>query len=225
LKANPTKPKENTVDWNHKRRSERWCCSYVDETHWSSERRMYSTSGTHYLTSLSLSLSLSPSFSLSLWKFFLIFDPIRHVFWWEKLFIDLILDRNTSVGHSKRFSNNFDGLVGIKSGPIRYLVFFVSSSFISFVVKLSIWSFVFFEDWLRECRNAACLGGNIYTASPISDINPILIASVHFFLYWILSSFLHSQTLGSQFIWNVCNKGSHSHCCISRQGTANTSCW
>lgn len=29
-----------------------------------------------------------------------------------------------------------------------------------------------------QIRNAACLGGNICTASPISDLNPVLIAAV-----------------------------------------------
>jgi len=44
------------------------------------------------------------------------------------------------------------------------------------------WTFKAILEQLRwfgghQIRNAACLGGNIYTASPISDINPILIAS------------------------------------------------
>lgn len=29
-----------------------------------------------------------------------------------------------------------------------------------------------------QIRNAACIGGNICTASPISDLNPVLIAAV-----------------------------------------------
>ena len=55
----------------------------------------------------------------------------------------------------------------------------------------------------NQIRNVACLGGNIATASPISDLNPIWVAAVS----------------SSQAIQSHALKGCDASCCLSRRET------